>query len=264
MLEQEDAFKFHFKEGQRIMILSVSSSPALVSGLMAIRAKNLVHSVSFPIPVFRDTVGLLIFLESTHSFSENRTIVKLKRTPSFQLFLNQILEFRVPFPRLEFNPSETFAAQATSGLPVVKLLDFFFSKPSLPPFFCQKLFRHYILLSRQPSPSIPAHPSPPVTLHTTLLFLLHSPSQSFMAAPTMWPEYHLERASSPSATETFLPCSPDQPEYQMEGAPYTVVSETISHLGLLRLEEGVGSEFFATCSKKLLVILTSLFLIVPF
>ncbi|KAK8940537.1 NADH-ubiquinone oxidoreductase chain 6 [Platanthera zijinensis] len=33
MLEQEDAFKFHFREGRRIMILSVSSSPALVSGL---------------------------------------------------------------------------------------------------------------------------------------------------------------------------------------------------------------------------------------
>ncbi|KAI3945314.1 hypothetical protein MKW92_043888 [Papaver armeniacum] len=37
------------------MILSVLSSPALVSGLMVARAKNPVHSVSFPILVFRDT-----------------------------------------------------------------------------------------------------------------------------------------------------------------------------------------------------------------
>jgi len=44
------------------MILSVSSSPALVSGLMVVRAKNPVHSVSFPIPVFRDTSGLLLLL----------------------------------------------------------------------------------------------------------------------------------------------------------------------------------------------------------
>nr|WOE91398.1 NADH dehydrogenase subunit 6 [Gastrodia crispa] len=44
------------------MRLSVSSSPALVSGLMVVRAKNPVHSVSFPIPVFRDTAGLLLFL----------------------------------------------------------------------------------------------------------------------------------------------------------------------------------------------------------
>ena len=36
------------------MILSVLSSPALVSGLMVARAKNLVHSVLFPIPVFRN------------------------------------------------------------------------------------------------------------------------------------------------------------------------------------------------------------------
>ncbi|KAJ6805966.1 NADH dehydrogenase subunit 6 [Iris pallida] len=62
MLEQEDAFKFHFRKGRRAMILSVSSSPALVSGLMVIRAKNLVHSVSFSIPVFRDTSGLLLLL----------------------------------------------------------------------------------------------------------------------------------------------------------------------------------------------------------
>ncbi|KAK8936159.1 NADH-ubiquinone oxidoreductase chain 6 [Platanthera zijinensis] len=40
MLEQEDAFKFNFREGRRIMILSISSSPALVSGLMVVRAKN--------------------------------------------------------------------------------------------------------------------------------------------------------------------------------------------------------------------------------
>nr|WOV66937.1 NADH dehydrogenase subunit 6 [Sarcandra glabra] len=44
------------------MILSVSSSPALVSGLMVARAKNPVHSVSFSIPVFRDTSGLLLLL----------------------------------------------------------------------------------------------------------------------------------------------------------------------------------------------------------
>lgn len=56
------AFKFHFREERRTMILSVSSSPALVSGLMVVRAQNPVHSVSFPIPVFRDTAGLLILL----------------------------------------------------------------------------------------------------------------------------------------------------------------------------------------------------------
>ncbi|KAI3831317.1 hypothetical protein C5167_019830 [Papaver somniferum] len=44
------------------MILSVLSSPALVSGLMVARAKNPVHSVSFPILVFRDTSGLLLLL----------------------------------------------------------------------------------------------------------------------------------------------------------------------------------------------------------
>jgi hypothetical protein len=44
------------------MILSVLSSPALVSGLMVARAKNPVHSVLFPIPVFRDTSGLYTFL----------------------------------------------------------------------------------------------------------------------------------------------------------------------------------------------------------
>nr|YP_010934703.1 NADH dehydrogenase subunit 6 [Rhodiola juparensis]WKV26787.1 NADH dehydrogenase subunit 6 [Rhodiola juparensis] len=44
------------------MILSVLSSPALVSGLMVVRAKNPVHSVSFFIPVFRDTSGLLLLL----------------------------------------------------------------------------------------------------------------------------------------------------------------------------------------------------------
>lgn len=44
------------------MILSVSSSLALVSGLMVARAKNPVHSVSFSIPVFRDTSGLLLLL----------------------------------------------------------------------------------------------------------------------------------------------------------------------------------------------------------
>ena len=44
------------------MILSVLSSPALVSGLMVARAKNPVHSVLFSILVFRDTSGLLILL----------------------------------------------------------------------------------------------------------------------------------------------------------------------------------------------------------
>uniref|UniRef100_A0A0E0MN14 NADH-ubiquinone oxidoreductase chain 6 n=3 Tax=BOP clade TaxID=359160 RepID=A0A0E0MN14_ORYPU len=55
-------FKFHFKGGRRTMILSVLSSPALVSGLMVVRAKNPVHSVLFPILVFCDTAGLLILL----------------------------------------------------------------------------------------------------------------------------------------------------------------------------------------------------------
>nr|QJH91891.1 NADH dehydrogenase subunit 6 [Gnetum gnemon] len=44
------------------MILSVSPSPALVSGLMVVRAKNPVHPVLFSIPVFRNTSGLLILL----------------------------------------------------------------------------------------------------------------------------------------------------------------------------------------------------------
>nr|YP_010035114.1 NADH dehydrogenase subunit 6 [Euonymus alatus]QOX10137.1 NADH dehydrogenase subunit 6 [Euonymus alatus] len=44
------------------MILSVLSSPALVSGLMVARAKNPVHSVLFPILVFRDISGLLLLL----------------------------------------------------------------------------------------------------------------------------------------------------------------------------------------------------------
>ena len=35
---------------------------ALVSGAMVIRAKNPVHSVSFSIPVFRNTSGLLVLL----------------------------------------------------------------------------------------------------------------------------------------------------------------------------------------------------------
>ncbi|KAF7006473.1 hypothetical protein CFC21_023433 [Triticum aestivum] len=56
------AFKFHFKGGRCTMILSVLSSPALVSGLMVARAKNPVHSVLFPILVFCDTSGLLILL----------------------------------------------------------------------------------------------------------------------------------------------------------------------------------------------------------
>ncbi|KAL2943690.1 NADH-ubiquinone oxidoreductase chain 6 [Bienertia sinuspersici] len=44
------------------MILYVLSSPALVSGLMVVRAKNPVHSVLFPIPVFRNTSVLLLLL----------------------------------------------------------------------------------------------------------------------------------------------------------------------------------------------------------
>jgi len=46
------------------MILSVLSSFALVSGLMVVRAKNLVHSVLFPIPVFRDTKAIFRFISS--------------------------------------------------------------------------------------------------------------------------------------------------------------------------------------------------------
>jgi len=45
-----------------MMILSVLSSFALVSGLMVVRAKNPVHSVLFFILVFCDTSGLLILL----------------------------------------------------------------------------------------------------------------------------------------------------------------------------------------------------------
>ena len=44
------------------MILSVLSSPALVSGLMVVCSKNPVHSVLFSILVFCDTSGLLILL----------------------------------------------------------------------------------------------------------------------------------------------------------------------------------------------------------
>ncbi|KAI3874943.1 hypothetical protein MKW98_019516 [Papaver atlanticum] len=44
------------------MILYVLSTPTLVSGLMVARAKNTVHSVSFPILVFHDTSGLLVLL----------------------------------------------------------------------------------------------------------------------------------------------------------------------------------------------------------
>ncbi|CAI9775855.1 unnamed protein product [Fraxinus pennsylvanica] len=54
--------RFEIPEGRRTMILSVLSSPALVSGLMVVRAKNPVHSVLFPIPVFRNTSGLLLLL----------------------------------------------------------------------------------------------------------------------------------------------------------------------------------------------------------
>ncbi|GJY05517.1 NADH dehydrogenase subunit 6 [Tanacetum coccineum] len=52
----------YYREGRRTMILSVLSSLALVSGLMVVRAKNPVHSVLFPIPVFRNTSGLLLLL----------------------------------------------------------------------------------------------------------------------------------------------------------------------------------------------------------
>ncbi|KAI5007567.1 hypothetical protein ZWY2020_054627 [Hordeum vulgare] len=43
------------------MILSVLSSPALVSGLMVVRAKKLVHSILFPI-----LVTLLVYLFLVH------------------------------------------------------------------------------------------------------------------------------------------------------------------------------------------------------
>ncbi|XAR64768.1 NADH:ubiquinone reductase (H(+)-translocating) [Bertholletia excelsa] len=43
------------------MILSILSSPALVSSLMVVRAKNLVHSVSSPIPIFRLHFFAMIF-----------------------------------------------------------------------------------------------------------------------------------------------------------------------------------------------------------
>uniref|UniRef100_A0A251UQM8 Putative NADH:ubiquinone/plastoquinone oxidoreductase, chain 6 n=1 Tax=Helianthus annuus TaxID=4232 RepID=A0A251UQM8_HELAN len=46
----------------KTMMLSVLSSLALVSGLMVVRAKNPVHSVLFPIPVFRNTSSLLLLL----------------------------------------------------------------------------------------------------------------------------------------------------------------------------------------------------------
>nr|ABO64354.1 unknown [Brassica juncea var. tumida] len=46
------------------MILSVLSSPALVSGLMVARAKNPVHSVLFPIPVFRDIETVFTYFSS--------------------------------------------------------------------------------------------------------------------------------------------------------------------------------------------------------
>lgn len=48
------------------MILSVLSSPALVSGLMVARAKNPVHSVLFSILVFRNrnTSGVTYFVRS--------------------------------------------------------------------------------------------------------------------------------------------------------------------------------------------------------
>ncbi|MBA0605182.1 hypothetical protein Godav_017782, partial [Gossypium davidsonii] len=51
-------------KGRHIIILFVLSSPALVYGLMVARAKNRVHSILFPILVFRDTLGLLLFIRS--------------------------------------------------------------------------------------------------------------------------------------------------------------------------------------------------------
>lgn len=44
------------------MILYILSSPTLVSSLMVVRAKNSVHSILFLIPVFRNTLCLLILL----------------------------------------------------------------------------------------------------------------------------------------------------------------------------------------------------------
>nr|GEU66014.1 NADH dehydrogenase subunit 6, mitochondrial [Tanacetum cinerariifolium] len=62
MLVLAPARKLNFREGRRSMILFVLSSLALVCGLMVVRAKNPVHSVLFPIPVFRNTSGLLLLL----------------------------------------------------------------------------------------------------------------------------------------------------------------------------------------------------------
>nr|YP_002860283.1 NADH dehydrogenase subunit 6 [Nothoceros aenigmaticus]ACC86806.1 NADH dehydrogenase subunit 6 [Nothoceros aenigmaticus] len=45
-----------------MILFSVPSSIALVSGVTATRAKNPVHSVLFSIPVFRNTSGLLVLL----------------------------------------------------------------------------------------------------------------------------------------------------------------------------------------------------------
>nr|YP_003412113.1 NADH dehydrogenase subunit 6 [Phaeoceros laevis]ACT75321.1 NADH dehydrogenase subunit 6 [Phaeoceros laevis] len=45
-----------------MILFSVPSSIALVSGVTATRAKNLVHFVLFLIPVFRNTSGLLVLL----------------------------------------------------------------------------------------------------------------------------------------------------------------------------------------------------------
>ncbi|PWA60574.1 NADH dehydrogenase subunit 6, mitochondrion [Artemisia annua] len=56
------SMKVPFKLRGRTMILSILSSLALVSGLMVVRAKNLVHSVLFPISVFRNTSSLLLLL----------------------------------------------------------------------------------------------------------------------------------------------------------------------------------------------------------
>ena len=56
------ARKFHSREGRRTTILSVSPSPALVSGSMVVRAKNPVHPVPSSIPVFHNTSGSPILL----------------------------------------------------------------------------------------------------------------------------------------------------------------------------------------------------------
>ena len=71
------------------MILSVLSSPALVSGLMVVRAKNPVHSVLFPILVFCDTSGLLILLGLDFSAMPIDISRKLRMSSNFYFFFYQ-------------------------------------------------------------------------------------------------------------------------------------------------------------------------------